>query len=67
MTRPIRDWLEVSYFVPLAGSIVFLGIAIAGMVRRPHPIGKNVLRLVMALSWCLVLSLCSLFMGFIAI
>jgi hypothetical protein len=42
---PIRGWLETSYLATIAGSIMFLGMAISAIVRRPYIVAKNVFHL----------------------
>ena len=61
--RPFRDFVEVSYFAAILGSVVFVGIAVYQLIRRRGPIEGPVLSLTFAVAWCLVLAICFFLMA----
>jgi hypothetical protein len=60
--RPYRDLVELSYFGPIVGSVVFVGITVYHLIRRRGRIESAVVSLVFTVLWCLGLALCFILM-----
>lgn len=61
--RPFKNAIELSYFAPILGSVVFLGIAIYDLVRGRRTVLRGSLSLLLELCWCLVLAFCLILMA----
>jgi len=61
--QPLKNWLELSYFAAMLGSLVFLWITVRRLLRRPHEWLKSAFHVLLAISWCLALLICSFLMG----
>ena len=61
--RPLRDWLEMSYFLPVATSLVVLGAAGYRAIGSAGPLKFRVLRLFLAAVWCAAVLFCAVLMG----
>jgi hypothetical protein len=58
----LKNTIELSFVVVVLGSVVFLGIAVHGLVHHRNTVLRGVLNLLLSLCWCLVLLVCSVLM-----